>query len=297
MSDEAGATPEQNAVTVDANAAGGATATIDREALDAGRQEAAEAAEQEQLLAGKFKSQDDLIKGYEELEKKLGQKSQQPAQEGAENNEENPDGDKATEGEEESGEADKGGDESPYGEVVSAAIEKAGIDVEASVKAFEETGTLSDEDFAKFAEAGFPREVVDAYLRGAASQQSEAASLVQSQVDAIKASVGGDEAFADLQKFIQGSYTTEEKAAYNEAVGTGDFEKALGAVNAAKARRAKDIGHEATLHSGKAQEGGNGYASEAEMLEDMKNPKYKTSEAFRQQVTKKIAASSFHVVR
>lgn len=292
MTDTTEATPEQNAVNVATNAAGGASATVDREALQQERDAASAAAEQEKLLAGKFKTPEDLAQAYQELERKLGQKSQQPAEEAEEETEEA----ETTEGEGDDAETEDK-TESPYGEVVGAAIEKAGIDVEASVKTFEETGNLSEEDYTKFTEAGFPRELVDAYLRGVSSQQSESKALIQSQVDAIKGSVGGDEAFADLQSFIATSYSAEEKAAYNEAVGSGDFEKALQAVNAAKTRYAKDIGTEGKLVSGKAKAGGMGYADEAEMMADMKKPEYKKSQAFRDQVAAKIAASSFHVTR
>lgn len=277
-------TPE--AVNVTTTAAGTATATIDREAIEAER---AAAAEQE-LLAGKFKTPEDLAKAYKELEQKLGQQSQQPAEEATETTTEETttEGDTPNEPE---------GAEAVYGKVVADALTAAEVDASAAAAEFEKDGTLSDETFEKFEKAGFPKSVVEAYLRGVSAPAEEAAGLAESQITAIKASVGGDEAFGKMQQFIQTQFTEAEKVAYNEAVGSGNFETALSAVNEAKARYAKEIGSEGKLLGGKVPTVDTGYADESEMMADMKKPEYKKSQAFRDQVAAKIQRSTFHVMR
>lgn len=283
-------TPEAgDAVQVTDTGAGTATATVDREAIEAARATEAD----EQLLAGKFSTPEDLEKAYKELETKLGQQSQQPA-------EDEDDASEATDADATTDDEDKGkapeDTETVYGKVVSDALASAEVDATAAAAEFEKEGTLSEDTFTKFAEAGFPKEVVEAYLRGVSAPVAEAEGLAQSQIDAIKGSVGGDEGFASLQEFISSQYTPEQKEAYNAAIGSGDFEKALGAVNAAKLNHAKEIGTETALLGGKAVNNG-GFESEAAEREAMRDPRYKTSQAYRDEVAVKLMKSNYHVTR
>lgn len=282
----------QNPAGVTINGQG--VAVVDRDAVNDAR---AQGEGQDDLLAGKFKTQDDLVKAYKELEGKLGDKAQQtPAEETKETNETN---------ETPEGNNDEAADtESTYGKAVSDAITAAEIDLEAAQKHFAEHGDLSEEDKVKFEKSGFSRDVVDAYLKGVGQQaanaeaaEGEAKELAESQISAIKASVGGEESFGKLREFVATEFTDAEKADYNAAIGSGDFEKALDAVNKAKARFNSEIGSEGELAGGKNPAGIQGYADEREMMADMRKPEYKKSAAFRQNVERRVAASTFHVVR
>lgn len=282
MTEAAQAQQTPEAISVAEGGAGTATATVDREAYEAER--AAE--EQASLLAGKYKTPEDLEKGYLELQKKLGE---QPSEEPEETAEE-------TTEETAEGEAEEA-TESVYGEAVQKAIDAAGIDVDAEVKNFEADGKLSDEAVEKFEKAGFPKEVVDAYLRGVTGQQQQVQDTSQSQIEAIKASVGGEESFGKLQDFIRTQFTQQERQAYNDAVSSGDIAKAQAAVTAANQKMAAEFGTEGELIGGKTTAGTTGFAGDAEMMEAMADPRYKTSQAYRDQVAARIAASSYMVTR
>jgi len=253
-----------------------------------------EEAAEEVLLAGKFKTPADLEKAYKELQSKLGKAPEdEPAEEAAEEDtEEKPEGD--TE-EKPSDDAD----ENPYGPVVSKALEEAKLDLEDVRKQYDANeGTLDDETYEALGKAGFPRPMVESYLRGLAATGDGADATVAAQVAAIKTEAGGDEQFAAIQKYIAASYNSADAKAYNDAVQSGDVEQARKAVMAARDRYTTEMGVEAPMNTGgQAQASTPGYPSEAAMMEAMANPRYKKSQAYRDEVEAKIANSTFFRVR
>jgi hypothetical protein len=256
------------------------------------------------LLAGKFKTPEDLEKAYKELESKLGATNKgvgddSDTDDTAGDNADSPDGDHAvadadapanSDGNKDAGE----GNEDPYaayGEVVGNALKEAEVDPTAAAEEFEKNGTLADETFEKFEKAGFSREFVEAYLRGVTATRATQTAATEEQIAQIKAVAGGEEGFTKLQAWMAANVPHEDLEAYNEAVGSGDVNKAAAAVAAMNTRYKAEIGTEGKLIGGKtpAQQA---YASEAEMLEDMAKPEYKTSQAFRDKVAAKIQASA-----
>lgn len=246
----------------------------------------------EELLAGKFKSQDDLIKAYKELESKLGQ--QQPQQPGQQQTEEQTDTGEESEDKTEAKDGDEG-DTDPlveiYGEAVGNALKEAEVDAAEVQQQFDETGTISDENFAKFEKAGFPRGMVEAYMRGLAQANEQAVAITEQQISQIKAVAGGDEGYQQMQEWMGANLSQEELQAFNDTVDTGDYTKVLAAVSEMNRRYLTEVGVEGNLRGGKAPAQSEGYANEAEYLADMAKPEYKTSEAFRNQVMQKLAKS------
>lgn len=246
--------------------------------------------EGEGLLAGKYKTPEELEKAYKELETKLGQqKPQQPDQEGGEE-ETDKQGDEPDTKEEEKGEVDDSVYE-PYGEAVGKILKEANVDPRDAAKEFEETGTLSDETIKAYADAGIPEEMTRAYINGLKQTNDSVSQVTEAQVEQIKAVAGGDEGYQKLANWMTSNLSASEIEAYNEKLTTADFEGAVAAVSAMNNRYLADLGKEGKLIGGKAPTPEGGYASEAEMLEDMAKPEYKTNAAFRARVEKKIAAS------
>jgi hypothetical protein len=257
----------------------------------------AAASSQGDLLAGKFKTQDDLVKAYKELETKLGQPTpQQSAAEEAEDTTEE-EAETTPEGEEEDAEAGAEPKYPEYGEAVSGILEEAGIDPSAAAAEYAENGSLSEETIQSFVDGGIPREILDAYLRGLASAQADATAGAEAEVASIKAVAGGEEGFAELEQWIAQNVPADDAAAYIEAVNSGDAAKGRQAVEDMVARRTADLGTEGKLAGGKTPGGVQGYATESDMLADMAKPEYKTSQSFRDQVAAKIAVSNIFVTR
>jgi hypothetical protein len=113
-------------------------------------------------LAGKYKSVQDLEQAYKELQTKLSRgESVAPEAEDDSTADDQADGN------------DKEDDDKPadnareiYGDFIGGKFEEAGIDFQDMNVRWQQTGTLESGDYDQLAEAGFNRDMVDAYLSG-----------------------------------------------------------------------------------------------------------------------------------
>lgn len=232
--------------------------------------DAAQTIEGEQLILGKFKSQEDLAKAYSELEKKLGAKppttpEAKPA-------------DPAVKVEE--------GTPPAKPEDAAKALEGAGLDYTAFSAEFAEKGELSADSYAKLEKSGIPRNMVDAYIAG---QQA----LVTQQRNEVFQVAGGEQNYASAVEWAKTNMTTEEKASFNSVVNGGDMNATKLAVQGLMARYQAAEGREPDLTGGSTHTGdADGYSSWAEVMRDMAKPEYNSDPAYRKKVENKVARSS-----
>lgn len=255
---------------------GGGTAQVDTSA------EVHQEEDTSELILGKFKSAEDLAEAYKELERKMGDKTPADADQNTE---------EAPEDSTDKDDPEAKTDETGYGPVVSKAMQDAGVNAEDVQKSFEETGDISAEDYDKLEAAGFPRPMVEAYIRGLKQTVETHNNDVSAQIAEVKAAAGGDEGYGKLQEYIKTSFTVAETEKFNEAVTSGDWGKAKQAVADAKAKMDAEFGNEKAPAAGGKAASVPGFASEAELIEAMSNPRYKTSAAYRDEVQKKLANS------
>jgi hypothetical protein len=175
----------------------------------------AEQEQQPRLLAGKYKTQEELEKAHLELQRKLGQRATEQPSEPAEV--------KALTREE----AVAG-----YGETVVAAAEQEGIDLvqwDAAVQRGEDTSEMRQ----KLAGAlGLPEALIERYESAyrPAEAQPATAGLSDEDAAAIRVEVGGDAKFVELSQWALANLSEAELADYNEAVNTGNPAAARAAV-------------------------------------------------------------------
>jgi len=179
----------------------------------------------EQLLAGKFKSPQELEKAYLEAQKLISQRGQQlPA-----------DGPADPTPEQYTPELGK----QLYGDTVSSAIEAAEINpLEMAEKVYAGQDVSSYVD-ALVEKGGLPRDLVQTYLDGvrpaaAAPAAAPAGQLSEADVAEIKAAVGGDQEFARISQWAVGNLGPQDLADYNAAVDSGNKEAARFALRAMK---------------------------------------------------------------
>lgn len=209
-------------------------------------------------LPEKFESVDELVKSYQELEKRLG----------------------ATTPEETSA-AEKEGLE-----IAAKAVDSAGLDMDALVQEYQTDGQLSDTTYEKFEKVGITKEYVDTYIAGQEALQ-------QRQSSEIKNVVGGDEAYSKLVNWASGTLSAAEQTAYNNAVNSGDTETVKLAVAGLQARYVSTNGSEPNLLSGKASTPAPpGYASWAQVTAAMSDPRYEKDAAYRTEVQNKLKGSN-----
>jgi len=208
---------------------------------------------QEKIL-GKFNSQDDLIKSYQELEKKLGEKS------------------KPTDTKQNNLQADK-----------PAAVQSL-FNFDQAEKEFNETGNVSEETLSALEKVGLSKNYINNYISGlkALATQFEAKAYE---------TTGGQENYTKMTAWVASNLSAAEVERFNSGVASDD-ETALYTIKGMYARYNLET-KEPNLRMGETgtQSTGEAYESIAQMKVDMKNPKYNSDPAFRKMVENKLSRS------
>jgi hypothetical protein len=228
--------------------------------------------EQGELLAGKYKNAEDLEKAYVELQKKLGDKEDAVSQEGREETEE-------VKEESEEPKAEKS-------EAVSL-LESANEEY------FANDNKLSPETLEKFSEMS-SQDLVQAYMemqKNAPPAQSEV-DVTNQEINKIQNSVGGEAQYNKLVTWASENLKAHEIKAFDNLVGTGNAAAIQLGVDALKSKYDNANGYEGRMLSGKAADNsGDIFKSQAQLVQAMSDPRYDADPAYRQDVISKLDRS------
>jgi hypothetical protein len=171
-------------------------------------------AAEESLLAGKFKSTEDLERAYLEAQKLISSRGQQVPEPAAAEPAPTPDQYTPELGKQ------------LYGDTVATAIEAAQINpLEMAEKVYAGQDVSSYVD-ALVNQGGLPREVVETYLQGVAPAKAPAqqpsSGLTDSDVAELKGLVGGDQQFQQLSQWAMSNLEPQELSDYNAAIDSGN---------------------------------------------------------------------------
>ena len=247
-------------------------------------------AKQDKMLAGKYKSAEDLEAAYLELQKKLGDT---PETEQAE---------PETEYElyTDDGSVNYDTANELYGEQLGNLFKSNDIDPFAMSKHFEENnGTLADDMYDKLATAGLSKEVVDNYLSGVRGElgiEPKQASPVLSdaEVKDLKNIAGGERGYDNLMDWASNNLTEQDAKSYDDVLATGNASAIKFAIKALMGQYEDANGRDSKIVTGKESSTEN-YRSMAEVVRDMNKPEYQNDEAFRDDVLRKLSASNLKV--
>ena len=235
----------------------------EKEALAIGEQAVAD---QQQMLAGKFKDAEALEQAYIELQKKLGESNEPEETEGVQREEEP----KTQEVE-----------ESPAVTLIN----------EASA-AFAETGELSSEMMEQFAGMS-SQDLVNAYMemQGQVSQ-APATDLSENDVNVIKNSVGGEESYQNLMSWASENMDAADIEAFDALVETGNARSIRLAAAGLRAQYEAQNGYEGEMVTGRAPvQQADVFRSQSEVVQAMSDPRYDADPAYRQDVFEKLSRS------
>ena len=228
------------------------------------------------LILGKFKSVEDLAASYKELEGKLGQVSEE---------------DQATEETEEQTQEEEFNAEEYYGDGLASVLEEVGIDAQDITQRFTDTGEISEDDYSRLGEAGFSRQVVDTYLDGLRGM-GEGDEIPTQQIQNIKDSVGGDEAYEQMADWCQQNLSEQEIKAFDKITETADAPVIQLAVEGLYTRYQNAMGVEPDLVTGRpAASGPNPYRSTAEVVAAMSDKRYGKDVSYTEDVQNRLAGS------
>ena len=205
------------------------------------------------VLPDKFKSVDDLLKAYNELEKKVGQK-EEVAQEST---------------------TEEVHTESIVPGVANDAFERYTHEYNVDQK-------LSDRSYQELESAGYPRHVVDAYIAG---NKARSEALVQD--------IGGMDSFNEMKSWAQQNMSQDEQVRINTLLSSQDDYYVKLGLNQLRSSYEKVNGNDPKLIQGGRPSTGSTdvYQSNTEVIRDMQNPKYRDDPAFRKNVQVKLARS------
>ena len=232
----------------------------EQESLEIGQQMRAD---QEQLLAGKYNSVEELEKGYLEAQKQLG----------------------------------RGGNDEEEAEVEEETQEYEPTETtelisEASAEWYE-SGELSQETIDKFASMD-STDLVNAYLemQAAAPQAEEAPDLTQSDVDSLFAEVGGQAQYEEITEWAAQSLSEGESDAFNQVIENGSLDQIKLMMAGLQARYINENGYEGVQLQGKPPSNSRDvFRSQQEVVDAISDPRYDRDEGYRMDVLEKLERS------
>ena len=238
-----------------------------------------------ELLAGKYKSVEDLEKAYKELQTKLSRgESTKPeteddstADDEAADDEDKPDGDARE----------------IYGDLIGGKLDEAGIDFQEMNVRWQQSGTLEAGDYDQLAEAGFNKDMVDAYLSGLQYKAAQDTALSVKEVTSIKESLGGEAEYNKMIQWAGANLPPEEVEGFNQIINTQPMSAVKMAVAGLHARYTAVEGREPKLIGGRASKGSSDkFESTAQLVEAMSDPRYSKDPAYQRKIQEKLGRSS-----
>ena len=232
-------------------------------------------AEQEGLLAGKYKNAEDLEAAYISLQKKLGQ------QEEGEGYEE---GDEGYEEEEESDEE------------VSEDAPAISLINEASAEYYENDGELSEETINKFSEMS-SQDLVNAYkeIQRNNPQPQQSYEMSDAEVNSVKNAAGGEANYDRVVQWAADNLPDSQVTAFDSVVDTGNAAAIGIAFQGLQSAFNEANGYEGRMLQGKAPaSSGEVFRSQAELVAAMGDPRYDNDPAYRADVISKLDQSDLN---
>jgi len=217
------------------------------------------AEQEEQLLAGKYRSAEELERGYLELQKRLSGKQEEVEQpeEGEQPNEE----------EEQSEEMDL------YDIIMESY----------------RTGEW-DPELVNKVESMSPVDVANMFLEKGNTQTIQATS---SDIEQIQASVGGTEEYQSMIQWASQNLSEQEVSMYDTVMDRGDPLAMFFAVQALNARYQDATGYDGELLTGQSPRNiADVFRSQAELVAAMSDPRYDRDPAYRSDVADKLERSN-----
>ena len=223
--------------------------------------------EQEGLLAGKYKSAEELERAYKELEAKLGDQPETAETE-------------------------------PEAEPEALDLsDNASLITSASDEYYANDGKLSPETLQKF-QGMSSQDLVNAYLEVTKSPNWQAQppaqveDVTENQINEVKNFAGGDQVYTNMVQWAGANLDAKSIQAFDNIIGSGSLDAIKLAVTGLKSQYDAANGTEGKMVTGKtAPDRGDVFRSQAELVAAMNDKRYDNDPAYRQDVIEKLDRS------
>ena len=222
--------------------------------------------QQNTLLAGKYQNAQELEKAYNELERKLGEKSEPVSEE------------------KESEIETKEEPSNDYEPNILDALWEEGTNDSLSEETFEELKNMDPVEVAKLAMEQRNR-----------SQAPKSRDFTDQDVDQIQGLVGGEENYNQMLGWAQGNLPSQEIELFDAVMDQGNTLAAYFAVQSMALKYQDSIGKDGQMVTGKAPRStGDVVKSQQEMVEAMNDPRYNDDPAYRDSILEKLERSDIN---
>lgn len=233
-------------------------------------------AEQEGLLAGKYKNAEELESAYLSLQKKLGQGTE----------------------EEDYEESDEGyAEEEETDEEVSEYAPAVSLITDASEEYYANDGQLSEETIEKFSEMS-SQDLVNAYLeiqQNNPQANPQGVEMSEAQVNSVQNAAGGEANYNRVIEWAASNLPNAQIDAFDSVVDSGNPAAINIAFQGLQRSYEEANGYEGRMLQGKApSSAGEVFRSQAELVAAMGDPRYDTDPAYRADVVEKLNNSDLN---
>jgi len=220
------------------------------------------AEQEQQLLAGKYKSAEELERGYLELQKRLSGKEESEVEAEEEPQEEAPT------------------DEEDGGNLYETIMESY------------RTGEW-DPEVVNAVENMNPVDVANMFLQNQQTQQQSTPQATASDIEQIQQAVGGSDEYQNMIQWAGQNLSEQEVAMYDAVMDRGDPLAMFFAAQALNARYQDAVGYDGEMLTGTAPRNTNdAFRSQAELVAAMSDPRYDKDPAYRADVADKLERSN-----
>ena len=218
---------------------------------------------QDNLLAGKYKNAEELEKGYLELQQKLNTKQEEPAQEEVE--------------EEESAA------EEAEANILDQLWEEAGTEEGYTQESLDKLRKMSVDELAQMHLE---------YRDSVTKEQPQDKDFSEADIKELKGIVGGEENYANMIQWAQGSLNEQEVQMFDAVMQRGDPLSAFFAVRSLAYAYNDAVGYDGKMVQGKApKQNTDQFRSQAEVIAAMGDPRYENDPAYRRDIMEKLERS------
>ena len=242
----------------------GELSTEEQESLEVGEKLAEQ---QSEMLAGKFKTAEDLEQGYIELQKKLGEPKEEKAEP------EQPEAKEEEKPEEKEEEVDTAFLDTLWEEAQSDKFTKETINKLQDMK---------------------PQDIAQMYLEyRSENSEPQGQAFTEDNVKDLKGIAGGDEGYTEMMGWAKSNLKEAEVNMYDQVMDQGNPLAAFFAVQALKYRFDDAKGVDGEMLQGKAAKStGDTFKSQAQVVKAMSDPQYDKDPAYRQAIYDKLERSN-----
>ena len=214
---------------------------------------------QEQLLAGKYKSAEELEKGYLELQQKLSNKEEPEA------------------------EAETETEETAEPNILDRVWDEATSGNDFTPELTEELNKMAPQDLANL--------YLD-YRQNNQNAQPESRDFSEENIKELKGIVGGEENYTNMVQWAQKSLNKQEVDMFDAVMERGDPLAAFFAVRSLAYAYNDSIGYDGNMVQGKAPRQSNDqFRSQQEVVKAMGDPRYEEDPAYRRDIMEKLKRS------